>query len=181
MKKFLFVLILTFVSAFCLCSCVYEETIISDTALYDSIWELSERRIVEPSELFPSSINDKDCNKFNCIHTSYLPVGTGWQIELSINYDSVSFVNETNRLNKVCENSVVYGESIYFESNAYAAVWNWNGCFEYAVCDTDTLTITYIYLQLINKEDLKISFNCVPINYNLTMEDSAEFSIYELK
>jgi len=177
MKRILLILIVLSV-VFIICSCdAYTEVTISDIALYNDIWELPDRRMVDTSKLFPNSIDKNECIKFNCAYTTML-LGTRWQIELAIKYDSNSFEAEKSRLSEMCENSIVCGESKYFDSLAFATVWNLNSCFEYALCDEVNCTITYIYLELNYKDDLTIDSAYIPKNYELDMENTPQFSIY---
>lgn len=162
----------------CSCSNVYDETVISDMKLYDTIWNLSERRVSETSILFPSIVDGDKVINFNCKHTTYQLVGTGWQVELTVKYSDDSFYAEVKRLSELCDSSVVCGESEYFDVPVYASVWNHIGCFEYAVVNEEDKTIGYIYLQLINKDDLEISSSYIPHSYEMTYIDSQAYTIY---
>ena len=173
----LFILILCF-NLFS-CSDVYEEIIISDIKEYDDIWSLPERRVHETSVLFPNSVSEEECVEFICRHTTYLPLGTGWQILLRIKYDDDRFISEINRLNNLCENSPICGYSENFDDYAYATVWNWNSCFEYAIIDEKEKTVSYIYLQLIEKKDLFIEDEYIPKEYEMQLTDSQRHSFYE--
>lgn len=163
------------------CSDAYEETIISDIREYDDIWSLSERRADETSVLFPSSVNEEECIEFICRHTTYQLLGTGWQILLKIKYDDALFSSEMSRLNNLCKNSPICGYSEYFDNYAYATVWNWNSCFEYAVIDEKEKTVCYIYLQLIEKNDLFIEEGYIPEGYEMQLTNSQRYSVYEEK
>ncbi len=161
------------------CSGVYEETIVSNIEEYSSIWSLPERRVGETSLLFPSKINE-ECTEFKCIHTTYKWLGTGWQITLALKYDdSLSFGKEIDRLNTLSENSPVHENSDYFDKSAYASVWNWNGCFEYAIVDESEKTVNYIYLQLTDKDELTIDANYIPNGYEIELTDCESYSVYE--
>lgn len=161
------------------CSDVYEETIISDVKKYDDIWSLTERRANDVSALFPSNINEEQCVEFNCRHTTYQLLGTSWQIVLKIKYDDASFSSEINRLNDLCESSPVCGYSEYFDNLSYATVWNWNSCFEYAIVDEKEKTVCYIYLQLVEENDLLIERKYIPNGYKMQLTDSKIHSVYE--
>ena len=178
MKKIFIVLIVSIALIFCSCDDVYDEIIITNVESYDSIWELPERRVVEKSVLFPESVDKQNLLNFKCKHTTYQWLGTGWQIELSLKYDENTFEVEKARLNSVCTDSVVCGNSEYFSLPTYATVWNWNCCFEYAVVNEVEQTIGYIYLQLINEDDLEISSLYKPSNYSMEIEGEQEFSVY---
>ena len=162
----------------CSCSNVYDETIISNIKLYDTIWTLPERRVSETSSLFPSIIEEETVINFRCKHTTYQLVGTGWQVELTVKYSDNSFYDEVKRLNELCYNSIICGESKYFDIPAYASVWNHICCFEYAVVNEEDKTIGYLYLQLINKDDLEISPLYIPKQYEMDYTDSLAYTIY---
>lgn len=171
---FAFVLILSLIS----CSDVYDEVIITDLKEYDSIWDLPEGYGGIPSVLFPQAVKEEQCLSFFCKHTTYLPLGTGWQFILEIQYDSVSFLEETTRLKKLCADAPIQGPSEYFDSLAYITVWNWNGRFEYAMADEENKTVSYVHLKLVNKEDLVIDEKYVFKGYEKILPDSASYSIY---
>lgn len=162
----------------CSCSNVYDETIISDIKLYDTIWTLPERRVSETSSLFPSIIEEETVINFRCKHTTYKWVGTGWQVELTVKYSDDLFYAEVKRLNELCCNSIICGESKYFDMPAYASVWNHISCFEYAVVNEDDKTIGYLYLQLIDKDDLEISSHYIPQPYEMDYTNSQGYTIY---
>ena len=177
MKKILisiFVVLLVLMS--CSCSDVYEQTVIDDVESYNSIWNLPERRASEVSVLFPQTITKESCISFRCEHTTYQLVGTGWQVELVLQYDDESFNKEIKRLNAICDGKIVSGTSQYFNDNAFASVWNWNSCFEYAVVGNNT--VSYVYLQLINKDELTINEKLVPHSYEMNMSDCESYSLY---
>ena len=179
MKKFVLILI-SFILFFNLSSCndVYEETIISDIGEYDNIWNLSERRVEETSVLFPKNVNEEQCVTFICKHTTYQLLGTGWQCSLEIRYDDSLYFSEIDRLNNLCGNSPIRGISEYFGNPAYATVWNWNGCFEYAVVDEKEKTVCYIYLQLIEKDNLIVNKEYIPEGYEMQLSNSKSYSVY---
>lgn len=179
-KKYVLILI-SFILTLNLSSCsnVYEETIISNIEEYDNIWTLPERRADEISVLFPNNVNEEQCVTFICKHTTYQLLGTGWQVLLEIKYDDSLYFSEIDRLNNLCTDSPICGYSEYYDNPAYATVWNWNGCFEYAVIDENKKTIYYIYLQLIEKKDLTIDQNYVPKGYEMQISNSEIYSVYE--
>lgn len=161
------------------CSDVHKEIIISDIEEYDNIWSLPERRADETSVIFPSNVNEEQCVTFICKHTTYRLLGTGWQISLEIQYDDNMFSSEIERLNSLCKSSPVCGSSEYFDKPAYATVWNWVGCYEYAIVNEEKQTISYVYLQLISKEDITIDEKYIFNGYEMELENSETYSIYE--
>ncbi len=177
MKKiFLLVLCIVFVLCITSCSDAVETTLFTDTHNYTGIWKLPERRVSESSELFPKEIDNFDVSKFLCSHKTESLVGTQWQVELVVRYESNIFLNELERIQKLCEKSPVFGNSKYFNTDTYASVWGWNGCFEYAIVDSTEFSITYIYLQLVNKEVI-VDETHLPIDYSMEM-NTMEFTVY---
>ena len=161
------------------CSGVYEEVIVSDINDYSNMWLLPERRVDEASRLFPDNVTEEQCVAFICKHTTYQLLGTGWQLLLEIRYDDSIYFSEIDRLNNLCGNSPVCGNSEYFDSPTYATVWNWNSCFEYAVVDEKEKTVCYIYLQLIEKDNLIVNKEYIPEGYEMQLSNSKSYSVYE--
>lgn len=180
MKKYGLIL-LSFALILSISSCdnAYKETIISDIEEYDSIWALSERRVSETTVLFPENVTKEQCLTFDCRHITYQLLGTGWQISLKIRYGESQYFSEIDRLNNFCDNSPICGNSEYFDNDAYATVWNWNSCFEYAVVDEKEKTVCYIYLQLIEKDSLTVDNKYIPKGYEMQLNDSKSYSVYE--
>lgn len=183
MKNIIIILSLILVLTLSSCSDVYSERILSDAEQYEDMWELSERRVYhnisQISLLFPKSINEKQCIDFSCKHTTYQIVGTGWQVLLNLKYNDDEFANEVKRLSDLCADSPVCGLTEYFDLPAYASVWNWACCYEYAIVDKEEKTISYVYLQLINKDHLCLEDVYVPNGYDQQMEGS-EFTVYSV-
>ena len=179
MRKILLSAVMLSVILFlCSCSQVYDEKVITDKNEYSFIWELPERRADERSELFPESIEDKDVVDFSCRHSTYFPLGTGWQVELCVRYDRETFSAEVERIRNKCVDSTVCGESGFFDAPAYATVWNDKCCYEYALTDEEENTVWYVYLQLIDKDDLKINDSLIPDGYEMELTDSPAYSVY---
>lgn len=155
-----------------------DDNVITNIENYGMIWQLPEYRIVGPSVLFPKTIEDKKVLNFQCIHTTYSLVGTGWQIELNIKYSNDEMILELDRLENITKNLSNLQEPDLFRLPVYVTVWNWNGCFEYAVVNESEQSIRYIYLQLIDKNDLKIDESCIPNNYDISMKTNS-YSLYE--
>ena len=160
------------------CSDVYRETVISDIRDYKAIWTLPERRASEVSVLFPSAVEAEQVTAFYCKHSTYKWLGTGWQVVLSVGYDEAAFSAEQARLRQICDDSVLYGLSAYFDHPAYATVWNWNACFEYAIVNEDDRTVSYVYLQLIQKDDLILDETLIPKQYEMELPNVEEYSVY---
>ena len=180
MKKWFIVIIaMALILSLFSCDDIYDETIITDIKEYSAIWSLPERRVNEKSELFPFKIDEEQCVEFICKHTTYKWVGTGWQVLLKIVYDDTEFISEMNRLTNLCANSYFCGNSEYFDFPRYATAWNWQGCFEYAIVDNKNKAVCYVYLQLIDKDDLILEKKYIPRGYETQLNNSVIYSIYE--
>ncbi len=175
MKKILS-LILVLASVICFCSCAKEETSITDISSYDTVWTLSDRKASSYSFLFPTSITANDVLLFSCEHKKSFS-GAEWQVVLELKYESDALELETDKIKSLCKGSAVFGESEFFSLPVYASVWNTNGCYEYAIFNSEQSTITYVYLQNKEKTDITLDSGAVPVEYALKME-SASFSIY---
>ncbi len=158
------------------CGQTYKETLLTDISTYSEHLVLPERRASEKSSLFPDDITGIDAVNFVCFHKTEIPVGTQWQVELVVRYSLDEFIEEENRIKILCESSPVFESSEHFKTKVYASVWNWHGCYEYAVVNSEEFSIAYIYLQLAS-ENLVINENYMPIDYSMTLEEG-EWTVY---
>ena len=164
----------------CLCSfvgCNSTRTTIKAPADYDALWTLGNRRVSFSSFLFPTSIDTSNVISFGCEHETSFLLGARWQAVLELQYDSESFAFEKDKIKALCAGSVIYGESEYFDRETYASVWNTDGCYEYAIFDSDKNTVSYVYLQHKEKKDITLDSSLIPNGYEHQMK-GAEFSIY---
>ena len=171
MKKYisLFVLVVLFIS---LCGCNYSEEYI-DIKNYKEIWDMSEIRVVEESKLFPKSVDNLDVEKFYGKQTVYFPIGTGYELLLTVKYNKSDFEKELERIKATGNGSVTKNS---FSYDCYATVWNINGVFEYAIIGKDT--IDYVYLQLISQGEETVDKKYLPLNYDIEI-GKAKFSCYD--
>ncbi len=177
MKK-LTAILLIMTCLLCFAGCKSEKTEITAIGDYDAIWTLSERRASESSFLFPTAIIPTDVQLFKCEHINTMPIGTEWEVILKLQYNTETFKAEADKIQSLCKGSPIHGESDHFDTVSYASVWNWNSCFEYAILNEEENTITYVYLQLKDKDDISIDSKYLPKDYKLEMGTS-EFSIYK--
>ena len=171
-----FLILLCFVG----CDDVYERTTYTDVKDYKKIWGLSERRSggKYQCDIFPKDVSNLNVKELYCDHTVYLPLGTGFEVLLSIEYDEQLFTQEINRISNLSkENSVVY-DTYNFVFPAYVAMLGYHNCNEYALVDEKNLTIHYIYLQLVHKEDLEINTEYLPPDFDFGDVEGYNFSIY---
>ncbi|MBQ0083682.1 MAG: hypothetical protein KBS52_02805 [Clostridiales bacterium] len=161
----LLTLIATIITLGVSCDDIYKQRAISDIAHYDEVWELPESHIAGNSKLFPKTVKQDDCLDFNCRHLTYKWVGSGWELVLKLKYDDSAFAGEKERIATLCAGSPVCGESQYFDLPAYASVWGCSGAYEYAIIDDEAMTVSYVYLQLINRDVLELNRKYLPKNY----------------
>lgn len=184
MKKFLSVALIS-LALFSLCSCnrIMSITETSKLSDYDDIFYLLEnsyRHIVGEELLFPERIKDLDVIGFTSRELTYLPLGDGREIQLYVKYNNVDFEKETDRLAELTKGSPVHGKSEYFSLPAYASLWNVDGCFEYAVINTNERTVRYVYLHQLDARDFSIPSDYIPKGYVSPSENKdAPFMIAE--
>lgn len=181
MKRFCFLFaVLILMMPLCSCSslekCLGKEIRITDKTEYKKIWTLSDLRYYE-KKLFPETIENEAVDFFECIHVEEFLVGTDWQVLLKIHYDREQFDSEIDRLSALCKDSFICGKSDYFDCPAFASIWNANLCFEYAVVDEQESSISYIYLQGVKKEEIKITSLPLPKGYDWEMK-SPQLALY---
>lgn len=170
-------LALAFLCLFSFSACKNEKTVLNNPDEYDALWTLGERRVSFSSFLFPTSIVTSDALSFECEHETSFLLGARWQAVLELQYDANGFALEKDKIKALCAGSAVYGESEYFDYEAYASVWNMDGCYEYAIFNSDKNTITYVYLQHKEKKDITLDSSLVAKGYEHQMK-CAEFCIY---
>lgn len=184
MKKFLSVALI-FLALFSLCSCnrIMSITETSKLSDYDDIFYLLEnsyRHVVGEELLFPERIEDLDVIGFTSRELTYLPLGDGREIQLYVKYNNVDFEKETNRIAELTKGSPVHGKSEYFSLPTYASLWNVDGCFEYAVINTNERTVRYVYLHQLDARDFSIPSDYIPKGYVSPSENKdAPFMIAE--
>lgn len=160
------------------CSDIYQLTEITNPEQYQDIWELSERRSFETDNFFgslltfPDTITELNVLKLYCWHAVYLPLGTGFQIHLSVQYNEEDYAEEIERLASIELTAPIQYNTQNFSVPAYVAVWNFRDCYEYALCDDENHIINYVYLQLINSHG-KLDSSLMPVDW-----ENGSFSIY---
>ena len=160
------------------CSSLYELTEITNPEQYQDIWELSERRIYTSDPLygklltFPDTITESNVLQLYCWYAVYFPVGTGFQIHLSIQYNEEEYAEEVGRLEDIELTASIQYNTQNFSVPAYVAVWDYIECYEYALCDEENHIINYVYLQLIANHE-KLDSSVMPVDW-----ENGSFSIY---
>lgn len=180
MKKIiLWAISLFLISSIVSCNNAWTEVTITDIDKYDTIWFLQERSASETSILFPAVANEDCTTAFLLKHTVSLPLGTRWQVLLEIKYSEQNFLSEVKRLTDLCAASPICGVSEHFDIPAYATVWNWHGCFEYALVNHEERTISYLYIKsILYEDDFIIDRKYIFKDYDWDLPDSEIYNIY---
>lgn len=177
MKKWYLILLVVFI-LFSGCSDVYERVVFTDIEDYEKIWELPERRAVSKLEIFPKKIEKTDVSFFYCDCSTYFPVGTGYEILLSVNYDETNFYEEITRLASISKQRKIKYDINTFIFPAYVATLGYDCCNEYALVDENDFTIHYLYLQLISEENIEINADYLPEKYDFGDVNGSCYTIY---
>lgn len=163
---------------------LFEQKTVTDIAYYDEMWDNPEKHEdYNKSILFPKSVENLKVTDFLFVYNVHLFI-TEWQIELVVKYDEDYFENEVERIKSVCKGSPVYGETEYFDKPAYASMWDYDSCYEYAIVDEKNSEIVYIYFQYVYVDlyEFKIEEKYIPKGYRNTSDTSEPnyiFSAYE--
>lgn len=103
-----------------------------------------------------------------------------YQIYLKCEFDEKEFEEEVKRLQSIentyegKKHTIVY-DSENFCYPAYVAIFNFDSTYEYVLMDEENNIIYYIYLQFINKEEIKFEEKLLPNNY---LEGAVRYNIY---
>lgn len=144
-----------------------EKKTLTDISAYNTMWTDYERYNGEDkSILFPESIDKQDVDDYLFVYNKHI-LFPEWQVEVVIKYDEKEFVDEVERIKAVCRCSPIFSKTDYFGNRAYASVWNYEDCFEYAIVDKENMKIAYIYLESTGYDDkkLKIDEKYVPKDF----------------
>lgn len=167
------------------CSDIYEEDYITEVENYMDIWAFPERRASrsdhydEPLATFPDDISSLDVGELYCWHALYLPVGTGFQIHLSVRYGEEEYAAELERLAALRDVNEVRYDTENLSAPAYVAAWNFRCSYEYALCRDDSLTVDYVYIQLLSGDDIKLDASLLPNGYTGMDYEAEPFSLYD--
>lgn len=105
-----------------------------------------------------------------------------YQIYLSCTYTQEHYLDEIERLSEIQEEYKGEVHDVKYNTNdfifpAYVSIFADDHCYEYALVDSDNLTIHYVYTQFAKEKDIKFDLEYLPVNY---MEESDNgFSIYK--
>lgn len=163
----LFLLLIVTANVFNYIDAHMEGKTLTDISAYNTMWTDYERYNGEDkSILFPESIDKQDVDNYMFIYNKHI-FFPEWQVEVVIKYDEEEFVDEVERIKTVCRCSPIFSKTDYFDNRAYASIWNYEGCFEYAIVDKENMKIAYIYLESTGYDDekLKIDEKYVPKDF----------------
>lgn len=177
MKK-IFIILLVISLMLTGCSDVYERIVYDDVEEYDLIWDLPEKRIVD-LKLFPKNIDDYNVTDFYCDYTVYFPVGTGYEVLLSVKFDENTYQDEIRRISNLTEIKKVQYDTNNFILPAYVSTIGYLSSNEYVLVDKENYTLHYLYLQLVDKEEMEINTDFLPKGYDYGNVEGYSFSIYD--
>ena len=147
------------------CSNIIEE--IWNVDQYDEIWNKAEfyPHVAEwyndRSPLFPAELSITGDSLY-MRRTEELPLGGTYQILVSRkNMSKTDISAEIERMHSIG----AVDNSTLFCFPALISVFADEGCAEYALIDSDSMTIYYVFLQGVSVNDLKIPPNLLPKEY----------------
>ena len=164
-KKIVFILLCCIV-IFTGCERISYKNYYNDIQEYEDIWTLEgfQHGYEGPSALFPQTLSDLRVVDYFCRHDQYLPFGEGIQIFLNINYqDKIAFEDEVARIQKLsvnCDESFDLPGFSCFYTNFEDERW-----YEYALIDTETQNVYYIYLSDISETQIEIDKQYLPKSF----------------
>ncbi len=177
---FSFLLLLSMLLRMAGCQGMDTVTVLDDPADYSLVPTLGEYRSTDldgRSYLFPESLDEKQVSSFRCEHTTLFLFGTAWEMLLIVEYTGEAYENEVARLGALCRESYICGDNEYFDLPAYASVFNFLSSFEYALLLPDGKSVAYVYLQLMEPQNISLAPAYVPKGYSLDMP-TPQFTIY---
>lgn len=179
MKKLFVLILIVFLVIFNACDGVYEEAELTKTNDYKQMWNFYGNRSL--MKLFPKTIDNLNVMQFDCRWESFQWTGCGFEVLLSVKYDDVSYYDEIERLSNISDIQQVHYDTTNFHKPAFVAMIGYNYSNEYVLVDETTYTLDYVYVQLFEKDDLKILSDInLPINYGeCGSVDNFSYSIYD--
>ncbi len=170
-------IILALLLAFCGCSGLFGYEKYTDTNDYSKIFELSEIRYTEALELFPDDIETLNVQDFYFEWKLGIVGSADVQFLLSVMYDDLQLQQEILRIQSLADGKVVY-DTESFEHKAYVLLLGYDNTSYYALIDGNT--IHYVLLQLMDKENIDIDTDFLPLGYeDLGDVENTSYSVYE--
>ena len=167
MKKYIFILLMM-----CLlissssCSYISYKDYYTNPDDYQKIWSLTgfSYDFDGVSGIFPDTIDGLNVESFFCRYDQQLPLGEGVQLVLQINYDEGSYEREVDRIELLsyeCDDFFSETELLFYAKRLCE-----NGVSEYVAFDAQNLSIYYIYLQYIPKDEIEFEHRLLPDDYS---------------
>ena len=148
------------------CSYVAYKDYYTNPSEYNEIWALTGLNYIfeDDAHIFPTSISNLDIEEFYCRYDQQLPLGEGIQIFLHIKYDKEAYDREVSRIKSFSvECDELFNET---ELSFNAKTVCENGVSEYVAFDTQNLSVYYIYLQYMPKDEIEFEHQFLPDNYS---------------
>ncbi len=119
--------------------------------------------------IFPQQIEYVDAEKY-LYRCSEGILDNDYQIFLKCNYSENMYQAEIQRLSQIKdeyeghENKVFY-DTENFKNPSYVCIYNFDSTYEYACLDEENFSICYIYLQFVDKNEIKFDKDLLPEQY----------------
>lgn len=178
MKRYFLIIISVLLLFSSGCDFIYEDIYIDDIKEYNEIFEWDSRSKLK---IFPTDIDNNEVVCFEANQQSYKWVGCGIEILLEVKYSKNEYKEEISRLSNIADKQKIIYDKEHFSSPSYVAMLGWNYSNEYATVNEGEKTITYVYFQLKEEDDLKIlNKKLLPTDYYTDDKvNEFDFSIYD--
>ena len=103
-----------------------------------------------------------DVSDYYSCHHEGTAFQADFQIHLKVRYGYEEYIEELNRIKDISIKRPIRYDPDSLSSPAYVAVWNWKGCYEYAICHYETQTIDYVYFQFLVPSLTKLDKSILP-------------------
>ncbi len=130
-------------------------------------------------KIFPTEIEEQEIEAYyyQSQDTIFSPE---CQVFLQARYGDEAFAEEVKRLQNIKmvkgkEENLILSGIEQFVAPAYACIYAWHNCYEYALVFEERNTIVYVYLQNMEVEDLEFNPIFLPGNYG---EETSGYTIY---
>ena len=167
MKRIIIFLLAVFISlSFSGCSYASYKDYYTNPNDYKQIWTLTgfSYGFDGVSKIFPDTIEGLNVETFFCRYDQQLPLGEGVQFVLQIKYNDDSYEREVDRIERLSyECDKFFSETdLSFSAKCLCE----NGVSEYVAFDDKNLSIYYIYLQCIPKDEIEFDKRLLPDDYS---------------
>lgn len=131
--------------------------------------------------VFPDTVENMQVEEYLYQFSTGL-LDSNYQIFLKSKLSKAEYQKEVKRLENISDSLDGKTQKIHLDNTsfclpAYVTICNFDFTYEYALVDEENTTIYYVYLQFIDKENIKFDKELLPENY-LCEEKDKIFSIY---